>query len=65
MDAPVDLGELTEIIWGRDDGPDAITEAELPFSWLQVSGTTEMPEIDQCVGHQFHTVVALLFEFKA
>jgi hypothetical protein len=31
MDAPVDQGELTEIIWGRDDGPDAITEAELPF----------------------------------
>ena len=27
----LDQGELTEIIWGRDDGPDAITEAELPF----------------------------------
>ena len=27
----LDHGELTEIIWGRDDGPDAITEAELPF----------------------------------
>jgi hypothetical protein len=23
--------DLTEIIWERDDGPDAITEAELPF----------------------------------
>jgi hypothetical protein len=27
----LDQDELTEIIWGRDDGPDAITEAELPF----------------------------------
>ena len=27
----LDPGELTEIIWGRDDGPDAITAAELPF----------------------------------
>ncbi len=24
-----------------------------------------MPQIDQCVGHQFHTVVALLFELEA
>ncbi len=24
-------GELTTIIWERDDGPDAITEADLPF----------------------------------
>ena len=27
----LDHGELTEIIWERDDGSDAITEAELPF----------------------------------
>ena len=27
----LDQGELTEIIWERDDGPDAITEAERPF----------------------------------
>ena len=27
----LEQGELTEIIWERDDGPDAITEAELPF----------------------------------
>jgi hypothetical protein len=27
----LDQDELTEIIWGRDDGPDAITAAELPF----------------------------------
>jgi hypothetical protein len=25
----LDHSELTGIIWGRDDGPDAITEAEL------------------------------------
>src|SRR5271166_5285412 len=24
-----------------------------------------MPQIDQCVGHQFHTVVSLLFELEA
>src|SRR3954468_22776722 len=35
------------------------------LSWLRVSGTAEMPQIDQCVGHQFHTVVSLLFELKA
>ena len=35
------------------------------ISWLRVSGTTEMPQIDQCVGHQFHTVVPLLFELEA
>ncbi len=27
----MDQGDLTEIIWQRDDGPDAITAAELPF----------------------------------
>src|SRR5664279_2798857 len=33
--------------------------------WLRVSGTAEMPQIDQCVGHQFHAVVSLLFELEA
>src|SRR5271165_2884445 len=37
----------------------------LEYRWLRVSGTTEMPQIDQCVGHQFHTVVSLLFELEA
>ena len=27
----LDQGDLTTIIWERDDGPGAITEAELPF----------------------------------
>ena len=27
----LDQSAMTEIIWERDDGPDAITEAELPF----------------------------------
>ena len=27
----LDQGDLTTIIWERDDGPDGITEAELPF----------------------------------
>jgi len=37
----------------------------ISISWLRVSGTTEMPQIDHCVRHQFHTVVPLLFERKA
>ena len=40
-------------------------EGALVFSWLRVLGTAEMPQIDQCVGHQFHPVVPLLFELKA
>jgi hypothetical protein len=35
------------------------------YSWLRVSGTTKMPQIDHGVRHQFHTVMALLFELKA
>jgi len=27
----LDQGEVTEIVWHRDDGPDAIREAEMPF----------------------------------
>ena len=27
----LDEGDVTTIIWARDDGPCAITEAELPF----------------------------------
>lgn len=27
----LDQGEVTEIIWHRDDGPDAIRESELPY----------------------------------
>ena len=30
------------------------------INWLQVLGTTETPQIDQGVRHQFHPVVALL-----
>src|SRR6266581_7734017 len=33
-------------------------------NWLQVLGTTETPQIDQGVGHQFHPVVALLDVLK-
>jgi len=40
-------------------------KARQEIRWLRVSGTTEMPHIDQCVGHQFHTVVARLFELEA
>ncbi len=27
----LERGDVTEIIWHREDGPDAITEAEVPF----------------------------------
>ncbi|MDR3535222.1 MAG: hypothetical protein P4L71_01855 [Acetobacteraceae bacterium] len=27
----LEQGDETTILWGRQDGPDAITEAELPF----------------------------------
>ncbi len=27
----LDEGDVTKIIWERDDGPDAITEAEIPY----------------------------------
>ena len=37
----------------------------LAISWLRVSGIAKRPQIDQGVGHQLHTVVALLFELKA
>jgi hypothetical protein len=37
----------------------------LILSWLRVSGTTKMPQIDHGVRHQLHTVMALLFELKA
>ena len=35
------------------------------ISWLRVSGTAKMPQVDQSVRHQLHAVVALLFELKA
>ena len=34
-------------------------------SWLRVSGTAKMPQIDQSIYDQLHTVVAQLFELKA
>ena len=37
----------------------------LPDSWLRVSGSAKMPQIDQRVSHQLHTVMASLFERKA
>lgn len=50
------------------DAPVAIAAEEdqiFVISWLRVSGTAKMPQIDQSVRHQLHTVVALLFELKA
>ena len=37
----------------------------LEYSWLRVSGTAKMPQIDQSIRHQLHTIVTLLFELKA
>ena len=51
---------------GAIDGTIEVTPLPVDLdSWLQVSGTTKMPEIDHGVGHQLHTVMALLFELKA
>ena len=35
------------------------------YSWLRVSGTAKMPQIEHGVRHQLHAVMALLFELKA
>jgi hypothetical protein len=50
---------------GERKVPGAYFKDNFTYSWLQVSGTTEMPQIDQGVRHQLHTVMALLFELKA
>ncbi len=42
-----------------------LAEDIIRYSWLRVSGTAKMPQIDQSVRHQLHTVVTLLFELKA
>ncbi len=60
-----DSGEETLAEIGRSYNVSSWTIARLTGRWLRVSGTAEMPHIDQCVGHQFHTVVALLFELEA
>jgi len=55
---------LVPVVAARIRGePQAIphgSELILIYNWLQVLGTTETPQIDQGVGHQFHPVVALL-----
>ena len=38
--------------------------AEVLYSWLRVSGATEMPQIDQRVPHQLHAVMPLLNELE-
>ena len=38
----------------------AMKHSFITHNWLQVLGTTETPQIDQGVRHQFHPVVALL-----
>ena len=41
------------------------TEERASGGRLFVDHTAERPQIDQCVGHQFHAVVPLLFELEA
>src|ERR1019366_5395600 len=38
----------------------ALGIARIVFSWLRVSGTTEMPQVDERVCHQLHAIVMLL-----
>jgi len=35
-----------------------------PMNWLRVLGRTESPQIDQRVGHEFHTVMPTLLVLK-
>ena len=52
----IELGELAHMETASE---------ELTDNWLRVLGTAERSQIDQCVRHQLHTVVALLFGLKA
>jgi hypothetical protein len=56
------VDEISSLM-GRQ-GSDAV-QTMIAFSWLRVSSITKMPQIDHGVGHQLHTVMALLFELKA
>ena len=42
----------------------AVMDKAFAINWLRVLGTTETPQIDQRVCHQFHPVVALLDVLK-
>jgi enoyl-CoA hydratase len=57
-------GDGGAVIWPQLVGF-ARAKEYLLFSWLRVSSITKMPQIDHGVGHQLHTVMALLFELKA
>jgi hypothetical protein len=56
---------LDEAFMSAAPEDEALFELTVTNSWLRVSGTTKMPQIDHGVRHQFHTVMALLFELKA
>jgi hypothetical protein len=43
----------------------AVCHYNIRISWLRISDTAKMPQVDQGVRHQLYTVVALLFELKA
>src|SRR5271167_2137334 len=57
-------GGVVQIGVAREAGL-TLPERIMARSWLRVSGTTKMPQIDHGVGHQLHTVMSLLFELKA
>jgi hypothetical protein len=48
------------ILAGQKAGITEVIPVFFLENWLQVLGTTETPQIDQGVRHQFHPVVALL-----
>ena len=35
------------------------------INWLRVLDTAESSQVDQCVGHQFHAIMPLLYTFEA
>ena len=52
-----DFGAETEILTEKDG--EAYAD-RISVSWLRVSGTTEMPQVDERVCHQLHAIVMLL-----
>ena len=43
---------------------DAQIDTALGYNWLRVLDTAESSQIDQCVGHQFHAIMPLLYTFE-
>ena len=55
------FARVTVLQWqAHGFGPDDEEGPHLSLNWLRVLGTTEIPQIDQRIRHQFHPVMTLL-----